>query len=1412
MDYNIINNIINDIIKKTFINLDNKDKEILIKYLLELINYIPYYFDIKKKDLLNQLVLNNNQDIYSFLILLLPYFEFTYENCAKLLSLNDIFINDKIAKDISSSYYVDHKNDLIKKNNYLEYYFKNSILNIKKTFKNISYKLLPNWLNIFPYTEDNYQESEIYKYHLQIYKDQKFELLDDKINYNLLYGCLYNFLYIDIKPIKWMIFDQKINNDIYPFIVILSNKLNIQNIVNEIWDNIDDVKKEIIKENWIDFISDSYNFNIIKSLILFYLRWENDQDMIKKLNIDKNCLKIIKTNLEEISELNDKDENIIFDDNVLSECIKKILFKVDIERLYNYIFYSIQQFKYTWYGSIVLDNDKKIISIDDYKNKLNINIQNQPIKRITLKNVYNYIKSLLHIEKNSSYELLSKSYEWDSLDDKSKEIFINRLNNVDKNWFNIRNNLRRVYGNTINVEYANDLIEEFIYKSNLFIDVIFQTLVYNGMFSYFKYNPKITDNKLIPDKNREYKSWEKYIFDNIEIKEYDKSYHFLTNNQLEKHEDCVETILKSKWYTNFGANWVAQIQVYHHYIHQRVLFITGATGAGKSTVAPIELLYAVKMINYNNNARVYCTVPRIQPAEDNSNQMSSNVGIKLSKESYINYIQYKYQGSDLVNDEYYHPCLRLYTDGFLYNLIKSSYLFKKNGKKNFISKNICDVILVDEAHEHNKYMDMILTISKFGTYINNQITLGIISATMDNDELIYRKYFECIDDNWKWPLNNTNIEQNIDNNVDRNIIDRRVHLSVPFGGMNFEVKEEVKEKVEVKDILNSILSKSTKGDILIFLPDSGRINKLVKELNKITPSNILAIPFYGNLQKDILNDVKDIATTSTREKFNQYPKDFDLLDNIKNIKNEQKNSYDRFIIIATNIAEASITINTLEYVIDTGDQLISLYNVEKNIEEFNIQKIATPNRKQRKGRVGRVKPGTVYYTYNPKELKENVEYKICTENINDLVLNLIKTKDTKEKFKEEEDPYVTDDINKIPEYLKDQYTMNKNINMLIRNNKKNIIYPYTDGKYNIKDVIDEDGKLYIIHPDENKFERDIELQIINKPIGYKNKVEKVIKINIENGYIINDNITEYCNLILKLSELMVFESIYSKLLLDVISYNNNLNSELMKDILLFIIFKKNENIKLERESDILRGNADFLILSSIIRKDLLNDTDYTNVDIKLKIIDKINKDINYLNIKKIINLFYDYKLKLTKIINKKEFLKELTEIKEEEEEKQEKEEKEEKIIKEVDLTKNKRIEEKDIIFINNMNCYDQLCYFIVKNFSLDLLLKIKGTEYYTNYINLDVNNLYKLMTKYNYKLKKQLPVTKVSNNLNNYLIIKLDNDLTSIMTIPIYLLKYLKIKIKTMNIIENKNNYIDNECYKLNKNKIINYMKKKYKN
>lgn len=1357
-DINKLDNKIYELIEQNFIKLNIIHKKLLKKYLLKIV--ITFSFFYLNDNFINQIYLNNYRDIFSLLVLMFPYYELNKSKTIE--SLDELFLNSgKGAKNLESSYYIDHL-DFKTNPNYLEDYFHTSLLAISNTLCQIHCMLFPNWVNIFPYTMLNYKTSDIYKNFIYLYKNkgeltpQSYYVVDIRkeiekpilninenyflLGYHILYGTIYNFLYSDIKQIKWMIYDLVIeNNQIIPNIIYLNKKLDISKIIDEPWDSLSLDKKINIENNWKDFYkSPKTNQISIRSLVLFYLRWEKDNETINDINISKKCFKSISTNIDEIIELNDendeKNENDLYNPkDEIDRCLKKIYPKIKFENLYNYIFQQIHKFGYTWYGFVCMDENKHILSYDNFFNKytnndfLNVIIGDDTNKKylyVTPKNIYNFCKSLIHYtSSDNQYLPLSKCGKWDNVCYENQKNFIDKLNGNDDKWFNIKKNIQRTYGkNNVNIKDLMDELSNKLINTELFVDIIFQTLVYNGMFNYYKYNPVLTDETKIPNKNLQYPKWEKHITENVDVSSYLDSYNQFSNLMLKTIEsESIKKMINSKWYTNFGANWIAQIQLYHHYLHNRVMFITGATGAGKSTLAPFLLVYAVKILNFNNNARVVCTQPRTQPVTENSSRMAESILYPMVKklnndldsinEKYkkasigeyivqnVNYIQFKYKDADLI-DELYHPCLRLYTDGSLYNIIKQNYFFKKTIETNksdmkpkFLSTNIFDVVLIDEAHEHNTYMDMILTLSKFGTYINNQITLGIISATMDNDELIYRKYFEPIDDIWKAPINIYYTFREI--LINYNLIDRRIHLSVPFGGMNFEVKEypnqlnKYPESVDTFDdmkkinkkvieILNYILVNSYDGDILIFQPGEAIINKLLVEINKNTPSDIIAVPFYSKLEKPILeNIVKKIDKKDVRKKF-RYDKNKYGISDINNIPDNEllpEGTYKRFIILATNIAEASITIDTFKFVIDVGNQKIMKYDPETNQDYLETIPISVPNQKQRKGRVGRVQPGTVYYTYDRTKLSEKVVYKINIENVGPFVLDLVTSVDTtlpnSKLFTEQTDPYKVTSYLNIPEFLQNQYVY---INFqsqtqlfgksegkefsypFKKKDASKIIYPYSDGKYKLETLEDESGVFYIIHPNEDYFERNpFTLEIIRKNVlsGYLNKVIRAFELGKITGMIGENNIlTNYGILVNSLSDFLELSdnSIeFTKMLLDCYSLEIKTNHpDVFKNILMFIIFRTtNFNFKVP---NYMVGKADYLILTGLIDNSLFNRLDfikniYSDLDIGLKkyqdivkknvyemvdnfygINNKINPNIE--EIKKVLYSYYILKFKL----------------------------------------------------------------------------------------------------------------------------------------------------------------------------------------
>lgn len=1397
---NIIKTNITTLINNTFLKLNAEHKNILIKYLFKVVVMFTVYF--ASNNIIKQLNMNKSQDIYSLLVLLLPYYDLNKSMHIK--SLNEIIRPDLDSQKTNnlSSYFIDHKNLFI-----INDYFDNVLKSIVSTFQQTSNKLMVNWTNIFPYTLSNYNKSTLYDNYIKIHTDKTYQTsgginLDNLTTNNFfilgndtLYGTIYNFMYNDIKSIKWMIYDFNFKNiNILPMITIIGNELKINNIQNITWEYIPTDQQLIIVNNWNNFINNSSFKLIKKTLILFYLRWETNKTNLPK--ISKKYTKEINLISSDYIFDDDNEDNFIYsnsnEDN-LTKCIHHIANNIKFEHIYNYIYQCMQQFRYTWYGHMILNDQHQILKPNNFYDKYLVDDKQDYMYYITPKNIYNYFKSLLHYTINSEYVLLSNNFKWDNLDIKSQEIIIQRLNHnsIVCDWFSIKTNLQRIYplaNNQLITDIHNN-INRKLFLTTLIPNIILKTLVVNGILTYFKYNSILTDKNKIPDKNINFKGWENHILTNIKIqledKEHLNAYHFLSNKQFTMHDEKYNEItIDSKWYNNFAANWIAQIQIFHRQINKRVIFITGATGVGKSTTAPLMMLYGLKILFYNNNGKIYCTQPRIQPTESNAEHVAKSLGYLMKKDltkedlnicNDINYIQYKYSDPKLTGesstndnltddssvvehryeiiDDNYHPCLRFYTDGSFYSTLQNNYLLKHNdGDGNPQTNNLCDILLVDEAHEHNTYMDLILTLGKYATYINNQITLGIVSATMDEDEKIYRKYFKVINDNWKAPLKIIS-DKNSHIDYDSNIIDRRIHLSIPFGGKNFKVDEyvnavnnvlnitQVNQKVE--EILMHILKTSTTGDILIFQSGEADIKKFIKNINSKIPPNVLAVPFYSKLDKNILNNVKNIANNEFRNNFRN-PKNYDIDDEVP--KNELKpvNYYKRFIIIATNIAEASITINTLVYVIDTGIKKINVYDPLLDQSKLTITKIAKSNCLQRIGRTGRTKPGFVYFTYNPLILPDKVTYNICIEDITEYIIKL-----TTSKFvyliNKANDPFLVE-ISLVPQFLQNQYSIKKfnfdKIQTYSRktNTDESIIYPYIDGKYDVQTLFDDNGKFYIIHPDEDIITRNIDLDIIDTGLNYVNKVKNIINNLQKNNFIDKfNNITQYGENVRKISTDLIIKLKEAKIIYDLISLNIPFDSLLFRNILLFIIFSNTTN-KLYLKHFSLTGNADFLIQSMLIPQDIFTIIDneiFTSTQnlstnkIKrknIKDIIKENLDLKINNeiiktkrstIDDIFKQYYKFKNLLTIDYFNKNILP---------------------------LNYNNNLKNK----INLLNEYEKLCLLIVINNPTNIFKKVHSAPLYINYLNKDVNYVCRL--KSNEVNNKIYYDTAVSSKLiNNYI-------------------------------------------------------------
>jgi hypothetical protein len=582
------------------------------------------------------------------------------------------------------------------------------------------------------------------------------------------------------------------------------------------------------------------------------------------------------------------------------------------------------------------------------------------------------------------------------------------------------------------------------------------------------------------------------------------SYYFLTEMPY-KYSDLFETNSGDSWYGMAALEWVSQIGFCHHYINNRVCFMTGGTGVGKSTHVPKLYAYYLKAIDYKSNGRVVCTQPRITPTKTTAETVSKQLGLSILNTDIVDgkkkdiftdnyYMQLQYKGkkhSKNVN----HLIIKIVTDGLLYQEVKNlKPLFKKEKiikNKSKFGDNLYDVIIVDEAHEHNKNIDLILTVMRLYTYYNPSIRLVILSATIDTDEPIYRRYYRIINDNLKYPLD-INIKIN---KIDRVNVDRRYHISPPGASTRFPIKEYYHDDKTDIVLLTQQIIRGAKGNILIFQPGQKDIINLVENLNTILPTSWIALPFYSELNTTKREFVEKLDVNLQRLHIN---KDDDF-NEINNLYDKSKPTYTNFVMVATNIAEASITINSLYYVIETGKRKNDYYDYEKKNSRILETPISESSRLQRKGRVGRVQPGEVHYLYKENALlfnKTPVEFSI--QNISDAIYSLLKNSNNEKEFLI--DDYIND------RFLGILFTTKSGRYDYIGKNRDlmGIIPKYYETGYDLRELLDGHAKYYIVHPDDLEFTRNIIGKIVElktSNVEFKDRQFGIISSKKINSYI-----------------------------------------------------------------------------------------------------------------------------------------------------------------------------------------------------------------------------------------------------------------------------------------------------------------------
>lgn len=229
-----------------------------------------------------------------------------------------------------------------------------------------------------------------------------------------------------------------------------------------------------------------------------------------------------------------------------------------------------------------------------------------------------------------------------------------------------------------------------------------------------------------------------------------------------------------------------------------------------------------------------------------------------------------------------------------------------------------DTIMVDEAHERTLNIDFILGCLKQILPRRPDLKVIVSSATLETSR--FSEFFN------KAPVIN---------------IPGR---TFPVDVRHREIDEDADLAQTIADGVDEVLAEPIPGDILVFLPGERDIRAAADILNARNMPYCSVIPLMASLpsaeQKRAFQTIRGV----------------------------------RRIILSTNVAETSVTIPGIRYVIDSGLARISRYNHRAHVKRLHIEPISQASAEQRKGRCGRIGPGVCIRLYAEDDLKKRPPY------------------------------------------------------------------------------------------------------------------------------------------------------------------------------------------------------------------------------------------------------------------------------------------------------------------------------------------------------------------------------------------------------------------------------------------------------